>query len=144
MNKDLKVLKKQLSEVAKQIRVNNSDKEKDVIAERLIVELTSFLTDLRTKRKFSLEKKIMSGIDVLMHKADFIHNVRINLNDDLIEIELLDKTNGVISKEKLSKGEQQLYATAILNALVEESGIDFPVFIDSPLQNLIVSTHITL
>lgn len=134
MNKDLKVLKKQLSEVAKQIRVNNSDKEKDVIAERLIVELTSFLTDLRTKRKFSLEKKIMSGIDVLMHKADFIHNVRINLNDDLIEIELLDKTNGVISKEKLSKGEQQLYATAILNALVEESGIDFPVFIDSPLQ----------
>ena len=27
-----------------------------------------------------------------------------------------------------------MYATAILNALVEESGIEFPVFIDSPLQ----------
>ena len=34
----------------------------------------------------------------------------------------------------MSKGEQQLYATAILKALVEESNIEFPVFIDSPLQ----------
>lgn len=134
LNKDLKILKKQLSEVAKHVRVNKSDKEKDIIAERLIAELTIFLFELRAKRKFSLEKKIMAGIDVLMHKADFIHSVRIDLQDDIIEIELLDKAGEIISKEKLSKGEQQLYATAILNALVEESGIEFPVFIDSPLQ----------
>ena len=134
LNKELKVLKKQLSEVAKHVRVDKADKEKDLIAERLIGELTTFLFELRAKRKFSLEKKIMSGIDVLMHKADFIHSVRIDLQDDIIEIELLDKTGEIISKEKLSKGEQQLYATAILNALVEESGIEFPVFIDSPLQ----------
>ena len=69
-----------------------------------------------------------------MHKTDFIHSVRIDLKNDIIEIELLDKSGETISKEKLSKGEQQLYATAILNALVEESGIEFPVFIDSPLQ----------
>ena len=134
LNKELKVLKKQLSEVAKHVRVDKADKEKDLIAERLIGELTTFLFELRAKRKFSLEKKIMAGIDVLMHKADFIHSVRIDLQDDIIEIELLDKAGEIISKEKLSKGEQQLYATAILNALVEESGIEFPVFIDSPLQ----------
>lgn len=134
LNKDFKVLKKQLSEVAKQVRVDKADKEKDLIAERLIGELTAFLFELRAKRKFSLEKKIMAGIDVLMHKADFIHSVRVDLQDDIIEIELLDKAKEIISKEKLSKGEQQLYATAILNALVEESGIEFPVFIDSPLQ----------
>jgi DNA sulfur modification protein DndD len=34
----------------------------------------------------------------------------------------------------LSKGEQQLYATALLKALVEESNIRFPVFVDSPMQ----------
>ena len=134
LNKDLKVLKKQLSEVAKHVKVDKADKEKDVIAERLICELTTFLFELREKRKFALEKKIMSGIDVLMHKADFIHDVRIDLQNDIIEIELLDKVGESISKEKLSKGEQQLYATAILKALVEESGIEFPVFIDSPLQ----------
>ena len=134
LNKDIKVLKKQLSEVAKHVRVDKADKEKDLIAERLIGELTTFLFELRAKRKFSLEKKIMAGIDVLMHKADFIHSVRIDLQNDIIEIELLDNAGEIISKEKLSKGEQQLYATAILNALVEESGIEFPVFIDSPLQ----------
>ncbi|MCC8198223.1 MAG: DNA sulfur modification protein DndD, partial [Tannerellaceae bacterium] len=32
--------------------------------------------------------------------------------------------------------EQQLYATALLKALVDESEIDFPIFIDSPLQKL--------
>lgn len=134
LNKELVVLKKQLSEVAKHVRIDESDKEKDAIAERLIAELTTFLFELRAKRRFSLERKILAGISVLMHKADFIHNVRIELKEDIIEIELIDKLGEIISKEKLSKGEQQLYATAILKALVEESGIDFPVFIDSPLQ----------
>ncbi len=134
LNKELVVLKKQLSEVAKHVRIDESDKEKDAIAERLIAELTTFLFELRAKRRFSLERKILAGISVLMHKADFIHNVRIELKEDIIEIELIDKSGEIISKEKLSKGEQQLYATAILKALVEESGIDFPVFIDSPLQ----------
>lgn len=97
LNKDIKVLKKQLSEVAKNVRVDKSDKEKDIIAERLIGELTTFLFELRTKRKLSLEKKIMAGIDVLMHKVDFIHNVRIDLQDDIIEIELLDKTGELIT-----------------------------------------------
>ncbi len=134
LSKDLVVFKKQLSEVAKHVRVDESDKEKDAIAERLIAELTPFLFELRAKRRFSLERKILAGIDMLMHKADFVHDVHINLKDDIIEIELIDRSGEIISKEKLSKGEQQLYATAILKALVEESGIDFPVFIDSPLQ----------
>ena len=87
-----------------------------------------------------------------MHKADFIHNVRIDLHDDIIDIELLDKTGEIISKEKLSKGEQQLYATAILNALVEEyvdmisAGIVDPVKVTrSALQNAtsVASTLLT-
>ena len=54
--------------------------------------------------------------------------------EDIIDINLLDSKGELINKEKLSKGEQQLYATAILKALVDESNIEFPVFIDSPLQ----------
>lgn len=134
LSKDYNILKKQLSEVTKLVKVSKSDQEKDIIAERLIIELSSFLLELRTKRKYSLEKRIMNGINTLMHKVDFINNIRINLIEDIIDIELIDKDDKIISKEKLSKGEQQLYATAILNALVEESGIEFPVFIDSPLQ----------
>ena len=134
LNKDLSIRKKQLSESLKLVRIEGMDKEKDTMAERLINELNAFLTLLKDKRKASLASKIKSEIDVLMHKTDFIHGVSIDILDNIIEINLMDKEGNIINKEKLSKGEQQLYATAILKALVEESGISFPVFIDSPLQ----------
>ena len=56
------------------------------------------------------------------------------IDDEIMDIKLLDAKNNYIDKNSLSKGEQQLYATALLKALVDESGIKFPVFIDSPLQ----------
>lgn len=134
LNKELTTNKKRLAELSKLIRVDDVYKEKDVIAGRLIEELTNFIYKLRFKRKSSLEKRIKAGMDKLMHKTDFIHSVNIDIQEDIIEIMLLDKNGNEISKESLSKGEQQLYATAILQSLVEESGIEFPVFIDSPLQ----------
>ena len=76
----------------------------------------------------------MLGLKKIMHKSDFIYNVRVNVVDDVMDIDLLDKNDNIIDKDSLSKGEQQLYATALLKALVDESGIKFPVFIDSPLQ----------
>lgn len=132
--RDYSIKKKQLSECVKLVKVDDLDKEKDLIAERLIRELTVFLTQLKEKRKFSLEAKIKNEIGILMHKDDFISDVSIDIMDDIIEINLLDNEGKIISKDKLSKGEQQLYATSILKALVDESGISFPVFIDSPLQ----------
>jgi DNA sulfur modification protein DndD len=60
--------------------------------------------------------------------------VEVNIYDDVMDINLIDQKGNYIDKDNLSKGEQQLYATALLKALVDESGIEFPVFIDSPLQ----------
>lgn len=134
LNRDLIVHKKQFSECMKLVKVDKMDEDKDLIAERLIKELTVFLSELKVKRKASLEEKVKNEIDILMHKTDFIAGVSMDIQDDIIEINLLDSKNEIINKEKLSKGEQQLYATAILKALVDESGISFPVFIDSPLQ----------
>ena len=49
-----------------------------------------------------------------MHKTDFISDVDVTINNDLIDINLLDVNGNVINKELLSKGEQQLYATSLL------------------------------
>lgn len=133
-NKELTVKKKNLSEILKTIKIEGNEKEKDKIAERLIREITSFLNKLKEKRKSSIEIKLKTGIASLMHKSDFIKDVKVDLMSDTIEINLLDDKGNYIKKDKLSKGEQQLYATSILKALVDESGIDFPVFIDCPLQ----------
>ena len=69
-----------------------------------------------------------------MHKSDFIERVSIEIFEDYLDINLIDKSGNKIDKESLSKGEQQLYAASILKSLVEESGINFPIFVDSPLQ----------
>lgn len=133
-NKELSVKRKRLSELTKIVKVDNAYKEKDVIAERLILELTELLFRLRNSRRESLASKIKSELDVLMHKSDFINDVEVEIQDGIMEIKLIGVDGSEIGKEKLSKGEQQLYATAILKSLVVESGISFPVFIDSPLQ----------
>ena len=69
-----------------------------------------------------------------MHKKNFINSVEVLINGEIIDINLYDNRNQPIQTESLSKGEQQLYATSLLKALVDESNINFPVFIDSPLQ----------
>ena len=67
-----------------------------------------------------------------MHKENFIDNVSIEIKEEIIDIVLLDK-NGIIIEKRLSQGEQQLYATALLKALVDESEFNSP-FYYSPLE----------
>ncbi len=134
VNKELAVVSRQISELSKKVSLDDSDSKKDQVAEQLIAELNTFLVSLKNEKKYSLEKRIKTTLNALMHKTDFIANVNVMIVDDIIDIELYDKDGSLIKKDSLSKGEQQLYATSLLKALVEESGIQFPVFIDSPLQ----------
>ena len=69
-----------------------------------------------------------------MHKNNFVSEVKVSILPEDIEVKLIDMRNQEIRKESLSKGEQQMYATSLLYALVEESEIEFPIFIDSPMQ----------
>jgi DNA sulfur modification protein DndD len=120
--------------LSKKVDLEDTDKEKDAMAERLIDKLDKFINQLKLKKKISLEKSILREMNRLMHKDDFVSKVNVVISGDLIDIELYDHQKQFIDKELLSKGEQQLYATALLKALVDESNIRFPVFIDSPLQ----------
>ncbi|MCD8031127.1 MAG: DNA sulfur modification protein DndD [Bacteroides sp.] len=127
-------LARSIYELKKKVSLDGNDAEKDRIAERLIDKLARFLVRLKTERKSSLEKRIRTCMNSLMHKEDFIASVEVEVISDMLEINLFDSDKRPIHKESLSKGEQQLYATSLLKALVDESGIKFPVFIDSPLQ----------
>lgn len=127
-------LLRQISELTKKVSVEEIDKAKDETAARLIAELEEFIFKLKMKKKASLEANIQNELNKLMHKSKFVNKVEVIIEGDLIDIELYDGRSHLIDKEGLSKGEQQLYATALLRALVQESNIHFPVFIDSPLQ----------
>ena len=125
---------KQITELSKVVSLDDSSEKKDKLAEQLIEELSTFLISLKQEKKFSLERRIKAILNSLMHKEDFIGKVEVKVEGDDMDIGLYSVDGIEIQKDSLSKGEQQLYATSILKALVDESGIQFPVFIDSPLQ----------
>lgn len=121
-------------ELARKIQVKERYKEKDALAHQVIEELNHFISNIKAERKESLEKRILENLQTLMHKQDFIDKVEVIIEGELIDILLFNDRDERIDGDSLSKGEQQLYATSILKALVDESNIEFPVFIDSPLQ----------
>ena len=125
---------KKIEELSKKLEVSDKNKEKDKVLTRQISILKNFIAEFKTKKKESLEKQIFNGLTTLLHKKDFINKVEVNIIGEDIDIVLRDSRGDEIRKESLSKGEQQMYATSILRALVEESDFEFPVFIDSPMQ----------
>jgi DNA sulfur modification protein DndD len=125
---------KVLSEFEKNFNLVQTDLKKYDVTEKLLSKINTIIYKIKDDKKYSLQKSITLGLKKIMHKEDFIYNVRVNVIDDVMDIDLLDKNDTIIDKDSLSKGEQQLYATALLKALVDESGFKFPVFIDSPLQ----------
>lgn len=131
---ELNMCKKHISEMSKKVSLDDSDVKKDALADELIESLDTFLRNLKEEKKVSLERRLKGVMNKLMHKEDFIGNVSVDVQEEGLDIILYTPDGKVIRKESLSKGEQQLYATSLLKALVEESGIEFPVFIDSPLQ----------
>lgn len=125
---------KQIELLSKKLKVSENNLQKDTILTRNIQNLKDFIVKFKAKKKESLEAQIHYGLNKFMHKKEFVTKVEVEVIGEDIDIILRDSRNEEIRKETLSKGEQQMYATALLRGLVEESDIQFPVFIDSPMQ----------
>jgi DNA sulfur modification protein DndD len=69
-----------------------------------------------------------------MHKKDFIQKV--SVDKDSFEVTLYRQNDDPFPKDLLSKGEKQMFATAILWALAKTSGKALPFLIDTPLARL--------
>ena len=113
--------------------VREKIKEKSELISVLINEISDYLSKIRPLKNKSIETRVKRIFNSLMHKNDFVDKILLETEDSDFEVRLY-KADNEIQKKSLSKGEQQLYASALLMALVEETGIEFPVFIDSPLQ----------
>jgi len=135
----IKLLETEKTKLKGKIDVSEKNKTKDEEIKKVISELKDFIKRFKEEKKKSLEEGILQNLDTLLHKKDFINKVAvdISISSDDIDINLFKKIGTdfeKLDKEALSKGEQQLYATSLLKALVDESEIEFPVFIDSPMQ----------
>lgn len=134
LKEQVRVAKAQYSELAKKLEKSAISRDKDELISRQISILKTYVAKFQEDKKRSLEEAILSGLQTLMHKKNFIYRVDVKIAGGDIDINLLNGRDQIIPKASLSKGEQQMYATALLWGLVKESRIAFPVFIDSPMQ----------
>ncbi|NCT16602.1 MAG: DNA sulfur modification protein DndD, partial [Flavobacteriales bacterium] len=127
---DIKTLKQRQEELRKKIDDSRKYSAKEEKAQELINKLRTFIKSLKEEKKISLENGILSELNILMHKKGFIKKVAVDINQtgDDVDINLFNSRNEKIDKGSLSMGERQMYASALLKALVDESDIEFPVF----------------
>ncbi|MDX9892609.1 MAG: DNA sulfur modification protein DndD [Bacteroidales bacterium] len=135
-NNQIKILRQKQEILRKKIDESSEYSEKEQKTKQIINKLQSFIALFKEEKKKSLEEKMLKGLNTLLHKKDFITRVEVDISHtgEDIDITLYNSTNKKIDKGSLSMGERQMYASALLNALVDESDIEFPVFIDSPMQ----------
>lgn len=133
---EMKTLKQRQEDLRKKIDDSRRYSEKDSITQRQIENLKHFIKEFKDATKKKLEENILNELNGLMHKKGFIKKVVVDINQagDDVDINLFNARNEKIDKGSLSMGERQMYASALLKALVDESDIAFPVFIDSPMQ----------
>jgi len=125
------------------VKIRNilSDRYKNKNAE-VQVELTmqvqkvldEYVDKLKIKKIQLLEKYLLEEIQRLMHKENLITKVKVQ--KETFDIILYDRNGNSIPNDLLSKGEKQMFATAVLLALAKTSGKPLPFMIDTPLARL--------
>ncbi len=135
LKENLKKHRQDQTAIRKQIDDSTQYSEKEQKTKQLIKTLEVFILKFKEQKKESLQTKMLDALTRLLHKKDFVRRVDVDiLTSEDIDIILYNQSNKEIDKSGLSMGERQLYASALLSSLVSESEIDFPVFIDSPMQ----------
>ncbi|OUR93977.1 DNA sulfur modification protein DndD [Flavobacteriales bacterium 34_180_T64] len=145
LKSDIIRLNQQLSVLVKKVDINAQNKLKIKESQKFIDVLNSFLEEQKSNHKDSLEKTILNELKILMHKlgseeniSKFIEDVKVTIlaSGQGMKITLLDQDDNEIRKESLSSGEKQIYISALIKAILNESIKSLPIFIDTPLGRL--------
>lgn len=133
---NIKASKQKKEILSKKIDVSAKNKAVDDEATRLIHTIQKFLLRFKDEKKKALENKLENKLISFLHKKELVHKVVVDIqgNGEDVDINLYDSNDRKIDKGILSMGERQMFASALLGALVEETELEFPVFIDSPMQ----------
>ena len=133
-NAYLKMIKSKLRNIlADKYKDKNSGLQAE-LATKVQKVLDEYIEKLKVKKLQLLEVYLLEEIKRLMHKENLI--TKVSVDKETFEIQLYDKDENIFPKDLLSKGEKQMYATAVLLALAKTSGKPLPFMIDTPLARL--------
>jgi DNA sulfur modification protein DndD len=130
LNEDLKkqqrLLTKLIDQQKSQSRLDLVDKTQQV--------LDDYLKKLTAKKTEQLRQSVAEAFNCLSRKGDVLE--RVEIDPETFSVTLFDHAGNAIPKERLSSGEKQLYAVAMLWGLAKTSGRPLPVIVDTPLGRL--------
>ncbi len=130
-----------LNELDRKIRVAEEklqaidfESRKIHLAKEVMSVLQQYSKELQLMKIQELSTVFLDCFNQLLRKGKFITRIDINIED--FSILLYDRGGGIRPKSKLSTGEKQIYAIAMLWALTIVSGRPLPFVIDTPLGRL--------
>jgi DNA sulfur modification protein DndD len=115
------------------IKLKNSQHIIDSIA-KVKETLQVFKEKLTLKKINKLENEVTECFRYLLHKSELIH--RVTIDSTTFTLTLHDREGKLLPKHRLSAGEKQLLAIALLWGLARVSGRQLPIAIDTPLGRL--------
>jgi DNA sulfur modification protein DndD len=131
-------LKLRVNAASERMRDDFKGKELDGRAieasQRTRVVLSSFKDRLLASKATWLSQMITSEFRGLLRKQKLID--RVEVAPDSYEVSIVGRNGEVLPMERLSAGERQLLAIAVLSALIRERKGLFPVVVDTPLARL--------
>jgi DNA sulfur modification protein DndD len=96
--------------------------------------LQIFKEKLTLKKINRLENEVTECFRYLLHKSELVH--RVTIDSSTFTLSLHDCEGKLLPKHRLSAGEKQLLAIALLWGLARVSGRQLPIAIDTPLGRL--------
>ncbi len=128
-----------LDNLLEKVKVSKETEKQKKVLENYIKTLREFIQQQKQQKKISLKKNLLSELKRLIKKPNLIDEVNVDIlsNNLGLEIKLYNKSKKETNPSTdMSKGEQQLYISALLKAILSESIYELPVFIDTPLGRL--------
>jgi DNA sulfur modification protein DndD len=137
----LKALDRKIQELKKQLEKYSKKTIERQNSEHIIHSVTKvkhtlqlFKEKLTLKKLNKLESEVTECFRYLIHKSNLVH--RVVIDTDNFAISLYDPQGKIVPKNRLSAGEKQLLAIALLWGLARVSGKNLPMAIDTPLGRL--------
>lgn len=93
-----------------------------------------FREHLTTEKINHLTRLIGDAFTDLTHKTTLVNSIK--LNPDTLRVSLISANGDEVPKARLSSGEKQMLAVAILWGLAKASGRKLPVIVDTPMGRL--------
>jgi DNA sulfur modification protein DndD len=125
-------LRRQLTDALANEQIADDQKRLAEHAEAYVDVVDSFAEMMRARRTDALAAAMTSAVRRMHHKADLVHDVQIQDG----RIELYSKDGKNLGDRKLSAGENQILALALLDGAARVSGRKFSRIIDTPVARL--------